>query len=219
MNLKKYKWLYLWVAAAALIVFGLVMIFAPEFGRSVVLYISAALLIAFVIIRFVPLIKTTKNKWAICINAIEMALEFLVGVLIVVAAIKGNISSYEGLYSYLFGGILYARGFVYLIETEYFGTKAEVGKFFLHIILLTLGTILIVRHDNLTEELRWIIAIVFLITGVVCVIDGGNNYNKYRTTYTTKKTTKKTTKTTTVLDKDVNSPKKEDNTTTTTYIA
>ena len=47
--MKKYKWLYLWIAAAALIVFASVVLFNTEFGRSIIFYLTGVLLVAFVI--------------------------------------------------------------------------------------------------------------------------------------------------------------------------
>ena len=66
------------------------MLIIKKFGQDVVLYISAALLIAFVLIRFIPLIKTTRNRWAICINAIEMFVDLIAGILIIVFTLKSN---------------------------------------------------------------------------------------------------------------------------------
>ena len=83
-GLKKFKWLYLWLVGAALAVFSVVMFINSEFGNSVVFYLTGALLIVFVIIRFVPLIKTIREKWAIAVNAIDMFVEFVVGILMIV---------------------------------------------------------------------------------------------------------------------------------------
>ena len=87
-GLKKFKWLYLWIVGAAMAVFSIVMFLNPEFGNSIVFYLSGALLIIFVIIRFVPLINTTRGKWAIVVNAIEMFVNFVVGVLMIILTAK-----------------------------------------------------------------------------------------------------------------------------------
>ena len=115
--MKKYKWLYLWIAAAALIVFASVVLFNAEFGRSIIFYLTGVLLIAFVIIRFVPLINTTRQKWAIVVNAIEMFVNFVVGVLMIV--LTANVKDTDILYfiyPFLLGLTLYARGVIYLTE-------------------------------------------------------------------------------------------------------
>jgi len=189
MDVKKYKWLYLWIAAAGLLVFGLLMLFIQKFGQSVVLFVSAALLIAFVIIRFVPLIKTTKNRWAICANAIEMFIDLAVGVIILVLTIKyikedKNINDLGVVYAFMLGGVLYLRGLEYLVETTFFGTKPEVVKFLIHILLLSVGTVIFSRYDNFTtESFRWLLGFAFCICGGIAIVDGGTNYSKYRKTY------------------------------------
>jgi hypothetical protein len=183
--MKKYKWLYLWIAAAALIVFATLILFNGEFGRSVIFYLTGVLLVAFVIIRFVPLLKTTRNNWAVAINAIEMFIDLLVGVLMIVltAKIEDKDLLYK-FYPFLVGGVLYARGAVYFAEVCFFNTKVESIKFFVNLALITVGSVIMGRYNNFqVDSVRWLIGIVFAICGVVAIIDGTINYNNYRKLY------------------------------------
>ena len=104
--MKKYKWLYLWMAAAALLVFATVILANGEFGRSIIFYLTGVLLVIFVIIRFVPLLKTTRNNWAVAINAIEMFVDFAIGVLMIVltAKVEDKALLYK-FYPFLVGGV------------------------------------------------------------------------------------------------------------------
>lgn len=184
-GLKKYKWLYLWVVGAALAVFSVVMFLNPEFGNSVVFYLTGALLIIFVIIRFVPLIKTTREKWAIAVNAIEMFVNFVVGILMIVLTAKVEDTSFLYLlYPFMLGTILYARGLIYLVEIVFLHTKAEKAKFLLSIILLTLGSVVVGRFDNFSvDSMRLVLLLAFGICSAISIVGGITNYNNYRKLY------------------------------------
>jgi uncharacterized membrane protein HdeD (DUF308 family) len=183
--MKKYKWLYLWVTAVALLVFASLVLINAEFGKSVIYYVTGALLVVFVIIRFIPLIKTTRNNWAIAINAIEMFIDLLVGILMIY--LTANVENKEVLYKcypFLVGGVIYARGSVYFAEVAFFNTKVETSKFFVSLALITAGAVIMGRFDNFNvNSIRWILGIAFAICGIVAVGDGYINYNNYRKLY------------------------------------
>ena len=124
--LKKYKWLYLWIVGCALAVLSVVMLVSKEFGNSIVVYLFGALLVGFTIIRFVPLVKTSREKWAIAVNAIEMFVDFVVGVLMIVltATVEDTTTLYL-FFPFLLGGVLYARGVIYLVEVVFLNTKQQ----------------------------------------------------------------------------------------------
>ena len=208
-GLKKYKWLYLWIAAAGLIAFGLIVLIWKEFGQSVVIFISGLLLIAFVLIRFIPLIKTTRNKWAITINAIEMFVDLVVGVLLIVFTVKEGTSAtdFNKIYPFILGGVLYLRGLVYLLELSFFEGKKEAVKFIVHLAILTVGVVIMARYDSFTtESFRWIFGLAFCLSGGIAGVDGGNNYRKYREKYSSDKNKKEKVK----EEKEIDFPSSED---------
>ena len=180
----KYKWLYLWAVAVAALVFGLLMLFIKEFGQSVIYIITGFGILTFVIIRLIPLIKTTRDKWAIVINTAELLIDLGVAVLTLLFVFRKETASLEAFYPFLLGGVLYLRGFVYMTEVVFFKTKVETVKFFVHLLLLTVGTAIIARFDNYTvEALRWLFGLAFTVGGVVAVIDGSNSFGRYRKLY------------------------------------
>lgn len=184
-GLKKYKWLYLWIAGAALAVFAIAMFLNKEFGNSIVFYLSGALLIAFVIIRFVPLLKTTRSTWAIAINAIEMFVDLVVGILMIVLTAKAeDSSSLNKYFPFLLGGILYVRGLIYLVEVAFFNTKVEKIKFFINVLLITLGTLVLARYDDFSvDSMRYLLVLAFSVCAIISIVDGIINYNNYRKLY------------------------------------
>ena len=134
---KKYKWLYLWIVGCALAVLAVVMFVSKEFGNSIVFYLFGTLLIVFTIIRFVPLLKTTRERWAIAVNAIELFADFVVGLLmIILTATNEDSTTLYLFFPFLLGAVLYARGVIYLVEVTFMNTKAEKIKFFISIILI-----------------------------------------------------------------------------------
>ena len=188
-GLSKCKWLYLWIAAAALIVFGLVMILNKDFGKQVVFYITGLLVIIFVIIRFVPLIKTTRNRWAIVLNAIEMFVDFVCGFLMIylTAKMADNRDTLMMFYPFFVGGIIFVRGFIYLIEITFLSTKVETSKFFINMGLIVGGTIIMARYNSFSiESMCILLGVLFSIAGVIAVVDGTINYNNYRKLYVKK---------------------------------
>ena len=216
---KKYKWIYLWIVGAALAVFSIVMLLNKEFGNSIVFYLTGALLIVFVIVRFIPLIKTTRNRWAIVMNSIEMFVDLAVGILMIVLTAKQSESTEETnnflevLYPFLIGGVLYARGGVYFAETSFFKTKPEVTKFFVSLGLLTVGTVIMARYDNFgVDSMRWLFGIIFTICGVYAIVDGIINYNNYRKLYVKPRVKKEVSDKEEVLDEaEIITPGKEEN--------
>ena len=183
--MKKYKWLYLWIAAAALLVFASIILINAEFGKSVIFYLTGALLVIFVLIRFVPLLKTTRNNWAVAINAIEMFIDLVIGVLMIVltAKVEDKDILYK-FYPFLVGGVIYVRGVVYFAEVCFFQTKVETPKFFVSLALITAGSVIMGRYNCFNvNSIRWLIGIAFAICGVVAVGDGYINYNNYRKLY------------------------------------
>jgi uncharacterized membrane protein HdeD (DUF308 family) len=216
---KKYKWIYLWIVGAALAVFSIVMLLNKEFGNSIVFYLTGALLIVFVIVRFIPLIKTTRNRWAIVMNSIEMFVDLAVGILMIVLTAKQSESTEETnnflevLYPFLIGGVLYARGGVYFAETSFFKTKPEISKFFVSLGLLTVGTVIMARYDNFgVDSMRWLFGIIFTICGVYAIVDGIINYNNYRKLYVKPRVKKEVSDKEEVLDEaEIITPGKEEN--------
>ena len=211
-NIKKYKWLYLWIAAAGLIAFGALVLIIKDFGQNVVIFVSGLLLIIFVIIRFIPLIKTTRNKWAIVANAIEMFIDLVVGVLLIILTTRdGSSGDLNKVYPFILGGVLFLRGIVYLLEVSFWQTKPEVVKFLIHIAVLSVGVVIMARYDSFTvESFRWILGIAFCLAGGIATIDGGNNYGEYRKKYSNKnKDVKKKEEIVDTIEPEIGDPKND----------
>lgn len=180
--LKKYKWLYLWIVGCALAVLSVVMLVSKEFGNSIVVYLFGALLVGFTIIRFVPLVKTSREKWAIAVNAIEMFVDFVVGVLMIVltATVEDTTTLYL-FFPFLLGGVLYARGVIYLVEVVFLNTKVSKLQFLISILLLTAASVIVGRFNDFdVNSMRYLLLFIFAICSVISIVGGVKNYNNYR---------------------------------------
>ena len=182
---KKYKWLYLWIVGCALAVLAVVMFVSRDFGNSIVFYLFGALLIGFTIIRFIPLLKTTRERWAIAINAIEMFTDFVVGLLmIILTATTNDTKNLYLFFPFLLGAVLYARGVIYLVEVVFMNTKVEKLKFLVSIILITVASVIIGRFNDFSvDSMRYLLLIAFAICSMVSIVGGITNYNNYRKLY------------------------------------
>ena len=181
----KYKWLYLWIVGSALAVLSVVMLVNSEFGNSIVFYLFGALLVTFTIIRFVPLVRTTRERFAIAINSIEMFADFVVGILmIILTATIENKNTLYTFFPFLLGLVLYARGVIYLVEICFFNTKVEKVKFFISIVLITAASIIIGRYNDFSvNSMRYLLLLIFTICSFISIIKGITNYNNYRKLY------------------------------------
>jgi hypothetical protein len=183
--LKKYRWLYLWIASAALLTFAVVLFLSSTFRESFVFYVTGAILVIFVIIRFIPLVKTSRENMAIALNVVEMLVDMIVGILMIILTAKlQDKKLLDTLYPFLIGGVIYARALVYFVEISFLKTKPEKLKFFIHIALLTVGSVIMARFDNFNpNSLGFVIGVIFALSGVFTLTDGIINYNNYRKLY------------------------------------
>ena len=184
--LKKYKWLYLWIVGCALAVLAVVMFVSKEFGNNIVVYLFGALLIGFTIIRFVPLIKTSREKWAIAINAIEMFVDFVVGILmIVLTATVEDKNTLFLFFPFLLGGVLYARGVIHLVEVVFLNTKVSKLQFFISVVLITVASVIVSRFNDFdVNSMRYLLLFIFAVCSAISIVGGIKNYNNYRKLYT-----------------------------------
>ena len=183
--LKKYKWLYLWIVGCALAVLAVVMFVSKEFGNNIVVYLFGALLIGFTIIRFVPLIKTSREKWAIAINAIEMFVDFVVGILmIVLTATVEDTNTLFLFFPFLLGGVLYARGVIHLVEVVFLNTKVSKLQFFISVVLITVASVIVSRFNDFdVNSMRYLLLFIFAVCSAISIVGGIKNYNNYRKLY------------------------------------
>lgn len=176
--LKKYVWLFEWIAAALILALGIYVAVEPS-----VLYLVAGIAITILgLFRLVPLLKTTEDKVLKFIYLGEMIVNVVVGILLIVLFTNQNTNNGK-LLGYLVGGVLYLRALIYFIATIFRKEGTDVPKFITHIVLITAGTAIIARGGFSDQQLAWLLLGIAVLTAAVMVIMGYSNYNNYRHTY------------------------------------
>ncbi len=176
-----YGWLLKFILAAILLGVGIYMAFADQ----VVYAITGVTIIVFSILRVYPLLKTLKKEVLRTINLVEIVLDAIIGVaLLLIAIYKADELNGSNAWAYIFRYSLvfffYARGLVFFHSVVFFGEKTEVPKFWVHIVAISLGAILIVSPDFSYQTVGIIFLIISLIGAIYLGYDGYGGYRKYR---------------------------------------
>ncbi len=176
-----YGWLLKFILAAILLGVGIYMALAPD----VVYLITGVSILLFSLLRIYPLVKTLKKEVLRTLNIVEVLLDAIIGVaLILIAIYKADELSGDNVWSIIFRYSLviffYARGLVFFHSIVFFGEKTEIPKFWVHIVAISLGAVLIVSPDFSVATVGIIFLIIALIGAIYLGFDGFNGYKKYR---------------------------------------
>lgn len=175
-----YEFVLQFVLAAILLAVGIYMIFAEE----VVYLITGVAILAFSLFRVYPLLKTLNKEVLRTINLIEIIFGVIIGVILVYASaskkLEENPEIWKQVYKYGVAFVLYVRGLVFFTSITYFEEKTEVPKFIAHIIMLTIGAMIIVTKDFNHETVATLIMIISFLGTLYLGSSGFNNYKKYR---------------------------------------
>ena len=181
-SIKKYLWLFEWIAASLVLALGLVV----GFVDGVVLVATGISLVLIAILRIVPLFKTLKDKLMKWINLIEILLNIAIGALMIYLAFSSWNSGEEivlgEVFGYLLGGILFMRGVVFFIGTSFRSEHTDVMKFITNLVFLSLGVWFVARPTD-EKTLGYFILVIACLCALFIIIDGIKNYNNYRHEY------------------------------------
>lgn len=183
---KKYLFVFEFIAVAILLAVGIY----AKFNEEIFLYIVGIALIVFCLLRVIPLVKTTKDKWMKLIYIGEIILNIVAGVILITSA--GKEEDTGNLMGYIVGAILYLRGFLYFFSTVIRKESTDYVKFFTHIGIFTLGVIILFRKDLFNESIMaWIVLALCILSSVFISISGFGHYKTYRYEQLAKDETKK----------------------------
>lgn len=185
--LKHYKFWIQAISAAILLIIGIWGIIDRDFLVPIVVGVTAAAILIFAVIRFIPLMKTLQTTRSRFLTIGEIAINILVGILLFYGSIMIFKDADEGFgkfmtnyYKYFLGGILYIRGLCYFICTVLFKEETDQIKFWSHIGFLTLGVLVCAIDGVSATSLAFVIAIFALLGAATLIVDAGFNYGKYR---------------------------------------
>lgn len=179
-----YGWAVKWGLAAVLIAAGILMLLNDE---TVVYAATGIAVVIFSVLRVVPLMKTLTKEVLRTINLIEIIFDFIIGGLMVYVAFSGKSGDafWQGMYGYILAFFLVSRGVIYFISLYYFDEKTEPAKFWVHLIFVGLGPVVLTLTaigNDIISILVWVL-FIFSIGGAGYLgYDGYGGYKKYRET-------------------------------------
>lgn len=176
---QSYSWVLKFILAAILIGVGIYIVFAPE----VVYTITGAGIIIFSIFRVVPLLKSLNKELLRTMNLIEILVDTVIGIILIYIAFTSDLAAdsvWSLVYRYSLAFFFYVRGLVYFNSVVFLEEKTEVIKFWAHIMVLTVGSILFVSPQFDYAFVALIILIICFLGAAYLGYDGFNGYKKYR---------------------------------------
>lgn len=174
-----YGWALKFLLAAILVGVGVYMFFASE----VVYTITGVGIVIFSIFRVVPLMKSLNKEVLRTINLIEIIFDTIIGGLMIYIALTRNIEDeaiWGYVYRYALAFFFYVRGLVYFNSVTFFGEKTEVPKFWIHIVVLTIGAIVAVLPDFDYSSVALFLLFISILGAGYLGYDGYGGYKKYR---------------------------------------
>lgn len=182
MKKPSYAWLLKWILAAILIGVGLTMFFT----RELVFLVTGIIIIIFSVFRVVPLVKSLKKEVLRTLNIIEILLDTILGIVMIYVGAQALQTDWNPeeiwslVYKFTLVFVLVARAIVFLYSTTFLDEKTEQTKFWAHIGLLMLGSMIIALENFNEEWVAWLLLIISLIGGAYLIYDGAKGYGKYR---------------------------------------
>lgn len=176
-----YGWVLQFVLAAILLGVGIYMAFADE----VVYAITGVTIVVFSLFRVYPLLKSLNKEILRTLNLIEIIFDTLIGIMLIYIAVtyKDTLSDqrvWSQVYRFSLVFFLYARGLIYFNSVVFLGEKTEVPKFWMHIIVLSLGAVIATYPDFGYKMVGMLFLIISLIGSVYLGYTGFGGYSKYR---------------------------------------
>lgn len=182
MKRPSYGWLLKWIIAAILLVIGFTMFFNQPF-----VYLTTGVgIVIFSLFRIYPLLKTLKKEVSRTIHLIEILLALIVGSLMIyvgVLAVQNElqIDAFWGqVYKYGFAFILLMRAIVFFYSTTFLDEKVEQPKFWSHVGLIIMGSMIAASESFSDEWMAWLLLLISIIGGAYLIYDGAKGYGGYR---------------------------------------
>lgn len=175
-----YGWLLKFILAAILLGVGIYMMFAED----VVYTITGVAIVIFSLFRVVPLMKSLNKEVLRTINLIEIIFDTIIGGVLIYVALSGKLAEGNAVwgfvYRYALAFVFYVRGLVFFNSVVFFSEKTEVPKFWVHILSLTLGTVIAVLPDFNHGTVALFLLVISVIGSGYLGYDGFGGYKKYR---------------------------------------
>lgn len=171
-----------WVLAVILIVVGVVF----KFNTELVYLVTGGVVIVFSIFRVYSLMKSLNKEILRTLNLIEIVLDTILGVILLVIGIKSMndevtlSNTWQIVYKYSLVFIFSMRAVIFFYSITFLGEKTEQVKFWAHLALLPLATVIVANKNFDSEWVGWLLLVISVVGGVYLIYDGTGGYGKYR---------------------------------------
>ena len=188
--IKKYLWLFEMIGAALILSLSIILLIFNQ----IILFVIGVVFLFLSILRIRPLLRTTDESKLKLIYLIEVSIEAICGIVLIIITFFENDNVIKKFlvenFGYIVGSVLYLRGFTHFLTISINKENYPIIYFVINIVLITLGTIIIVKGDWTLTTFGWIVFSIGLLTTVFITYSGYNGYKNYRNLYVSKKALK-----------------------------
>lgn len=188
--IKNYKFWIKIFARVLLVILGVLLLAKNDWAEKIILFFTGGVFVVYSVYRIIPLIKTLEKGLSKVLAIVEIIVDLIIGALLCYLATTKGDSDFTAKvlkhYNILIAVVLWFRGFIYFTQTCLVGEKTDKPKYFIHVAVFTLGSILFVTKID-AEKIALGLAILTFICAAVIIGEGGMEYGKYRKTIKAKR--------------------------------
>ena len=155
--IKKYLWLFEMIGAALILSLSIILLIFNQ----IILFVIGVVFLFLSILRIRPLLKTTDESKLKLIYLIEVSIEAICGIVLIIITFFENDNVIKKFllenFGYIVGSVLYLRGFTHFLTISINKENYPIIYFVINIVLITLGTIIIVKGDWTLSTFGWIV--------------------------------------------------------------
>lgn len=177
-KLREYGWVLKGLAAFVLIAASIYMIVTYNkedivFKENLIRLIGFTILV-FALIRLKPILTGEKDRQYIIVMYSELLISVIIGILFLTIP-----SIMESVFSYLVGGIMYARGVIYFWTIVKKYDISDMFAFVAHILFISFGFLLFFKPITI-ENIITLIIILAILLGLAFGYSTYTGYNNFR---------------------------------------
>lgn len=177
-----YGWLLKWILAAILIAIGTTM----YLNKELVFFVTGVILVIFSLFRIYFLFKTLDKEILRILNLIEVIFGTILGGIMIYVGFRAMNTTWdpESVWSYAYKyGLVFVLAFravVFLYSTTFLSEKTEQPKFWFHLALFSMASMIAVLSDFNEGWVAALLLVITVIGAVYLTFDGAIGYKKYR---------------------------------------
>lgn len=185
--IKTYQFWFKIAGAALLLVLGIWLLVDQNSAVFLVLLFTGIIAGIFALIRVIPLIRTLQQSKSKITCMVEILVHIVLAAYLIFAAfnIKNDPDSSfakfnNDFYRFFIAFLFYSRALAYFMCTVLYKEETDKTKFWVHIVLISLSSLLCALDDVTTQAIAITIAVIAFICATGLAVEGAGGYGKYR---------------------------------------